>query len=53
MEKLNCNARRLLLADVLERWPHVCRVKITFRLPLNDRKLEKGRIISFLQERIR
>jgi len=32
-----CSARRLLPADMLERWPQVCRVKITFTLPLTNR----------------
>ena len=31
------SARRLLPADMLERWPHVCRVKITFPLLLTNR----------------
>jgi len=31
------SARRLLPADMLERWPHGCRVKIMFTLPLTNR----------------
>jgi len=31
-EKQKASVWRLLPADVLERWPHVCRVKITFTL---------------------
>jgi len=30
--KPNASARRLLSADMLERWPQVCRVKIMFTL---------------------
>ena len=32
IEKQNASARRLLPADMLERWPQVCRVKITLTL---------------------
>ena len=32
MEKSNASARRLLSATILESWPHVCYVKITFEL---------------------
>jgi len=32
MEKSNASAQRLLSAAMLERWPQVCRVKITFTL---------------------
>ena len=35
-EKSFSSARRLLPADMLERWPHVCCVKITFTLLLTD-----------------
>ena len=35
--KQNASARRLLATDILERWPHICRVKITFALlPTNS-----------------
>jgi len=38
MENSNAIARRLPPADMLERWPHVCRViKATFRLLLTNR----------------
>jgi len=37
MENLNASAQRLLPADMLERWPQVCRVKITFTLLLTNR----------------
>ena len=32
IERLYASARRLLPAALLEHWPHVCRVKITFEL---------------------
>jgi len=36
MEKRNASARRLLSAVMLECWPHICRVKITFGLLLTN-----------------
>ena len=36
MENLNASAQRLLPADMLERWPQVCRVKITFYITTDE-----------------
>jgi len=44
MEKQNANARRLYAAAMPERWPQVCRVKITFELLLTS--FPQGRIRS-------
>jgi len=44
-EKSNAGARCLLPASLLERWPQVCRVKITFELLL--------KVVSFPHEQIR
>ena len=35
-EKQHASARRLLPATLLERWPQICRFKITFELLLNN-----------------
>jgi len=47
--KNNASARRLLLAALLERWPHVCRVKITFTLLQSHRLVsERSNLMKYL-----
>ena len=54
------SARRLLFAALLERWPQVCRVKITFEKLPTDRFVSTRshlknyrQIVSFPQQKIR
>jgi len=55
---LACSARRLLFAALLQRWPQVCRVKITFRVLLTIRfvsitKISMKCVVNWIPLRIR